>query len=157
MEPAVNPKESKQIKGIAPAAIIGIVVAIAASFGGFKYGQSKSTVSAAAGRNFSGASNFAGGRRAPGGSTGFGGAGANAITGEIIASDATSITVKLRDGGSKIIFFSSSTPVTKTAAGTKNDLKIGESILIMGAANEDGSVNAQSIQLRPTFSSSTRR
>jgi hypothetical protein len=69
--------------------------------------------------------------------------------GEIIAKDNTSVTVKLSDGGSKIIFFNQNTPITKSVGGSVADLKIGEQIIAQGTANQDGSLSSQSIQLRP--------
>ena len=51
--------------------------------------------------------------------------GGGAASGEIIGKDEESITVNLRDGGSKIIFFSNSTKITKTADGAQEDLKQG--------------------------------
>ena len=73
------------------------------------------------------------------------------VSGEVISIDDESITVKIADGGSKIVFFSTSTKIQKSADGTREDLKEGEQVLIMGSVNQDGSVSAQSIQLRPNF------
>jgi hypothetical protein len=69
--------------------------------------------------------------------------------GEIISKDDESITVKLRDGGSKIIFLTDNVSVTKSTEGSLEDLKEGEQINVSGSSNEDGSINAQSIQIRP--------
>ena len=85
------------------------------------------------------------------------------VGGEIIAKDASSITVKLRgtqsDGsaGSKIIFLSDSTQVTKSAQGSTTDLSIGTQVSVFGTTNTDGSVSAQSVQIRPEMPTETGR
>src|SRR3989338_5136266 len=147
--------------------LIAIVIATAvvvgggAFFGGMKYAESKSPrgrvsqadfqnlqnlspeerqqrlqeLGANAGAGFRGGAG--GGQRGRGGFT----------AGEIIAKDDKSVTVKLRDGGSKIIFFSDSTEISKSAEGTSSDLEVGKSITVNGVANSEGSVTAETIQL----------
>ncbi|EKD24076.1 MAG: hypothetical protein ACD_81C00114G0003 [uncultured bacterium] len=74
--------------------------------------------------------------------------GGGLVAGEIIAKDATSITVKLRDGGSKIVFLSNTTSVMKSTNGSTEDLVIGAQVTTTGTTNTDGSITAQSVQLR---------
>jgi len=77
-----------------------------------------------------------------------GGQGLGGVTiGEIISKDDVSITVKLPDGGSKIIFITDKTVVTKNTTGSITDLVVNENVIVNGSANSDGSVNAQNIQL----------
>ena len=70
-------------------------------------------------------------------------------SGEIIAKDDQSVTLKLVDGGSKIIFFSGDTKVTKSVDGAMGDVQMGANVVVSGSANQDGSITAQSIQIRP--------
>lgn len=119
--------------------IIVVLVLIAVSFyGGTKYNQSKTPARG----NFGTFTN--GGQRGGRGA----GAGGGFVSGDIISKDETSVTVKMRDGGSKIIFISDSTAVIKSVSGKISDLSVGEEITSMGTANTDGSISAQSIQIR---------
>lgn len=147
---------TQQNKAIVPAVIIGVIVAVAAFFGGMKYAESKNVAVSGSGNPAFSAPRQGGGVGA-GGARRFGAGGANVVAGDIISRDDTSITVQLRTGGSKIVFISSSTPIMKTANGSRNDLQVGQSVMVTGPANQDGSVNAQSVQLRPAFVSSTRQ
>lgn len=142
--------------------VIAIIVAGGAFYAGMKYGQSKASASFTQG-DFQNLRNLSPEERQQRiqqmGAAGIGiqdgrsgnRAGAGFATGEIISKDDKSITVKLRDGGSKIIFYSDTTEVSKFVNGTSNDLEIGKTVTVNGKANQDGSITAQSIQLRPNI------
>jgi len=72
--------------------------------------------------------------------------------GEIISKDETSITIKMQDGSTKIVLVSSSAQVMKSTTGSINDLAVGTQVTVTGPANSDGSVTAQSVQIRPADS-----
>lgn len=119
-----------------------VVVAVAVGFfGGTKYQSSKT---ASLGGQFA-QGNF---RRA-GNAQGQGGV----VAGQIVAHDSNSITVQMRDGSSKIVFLSASTKVSKSVDGSAADLAQQKEVTITGTANADGSITAQSIQIRPAMPS----
>jgi hypothetical protein len=128
-------------------AIIAILVGGGAFYSGMRYEQSK----AATGLNAQGSGRFQGMRangavgNQPGGNRAVGGN----VLGEIIKQDNKSVTLKLLDGGSKIIYYTDTTNVSKTASGTKADLIVGENVSVVGTTNSDGSVIAQTVQIRP--------
>jgi len=124
--------------------VIGIVILIGVFFGGVSYGKSKKSNRGPEDMQAFGQNDETGTRGMKTGG-GFGGL----TAGEIISKDDKSITIKLQDNGSKIIFLGTSTTVAKTVTGSISDLSVGASVSITGTANTDGSVNAQSIQIRP--------
>lgn len=131
------------MKKILPIIVALIVVGGGAFYGGMKYGQSirRNFIRQNLSRQEFGTNMF------PGVRTGRSGQGF--VAGEIIAKDETSVTVKLRDGGSRIIFYSDSTEISKFVKGASDDLEIGKNIIVNGKINADGSITAESIQLRP--------
>ena len=122
---------------------VALIVGSGAFYGGMKYDQSKVSADRQARIQQFGGGNGFGGQR---GTRGVNGGGF--VSGEILSKDDKSVTIKMRDGGSKIVFLSDSTEISKLSEGAMNDLEIGKSITVTGAANSDGSVTARTIQLR---------
>jgi hypothetical protein len=119
-----------------------IIVAAGSFFGGMKYDAGKKTANGMAQRfgQLAGAQRGAGGFRANG---------ANLVNGEVLAKDDKSVTIKLNAGGSKIVFFTGATQFMRTATDTIDNLKVGDNVMANGSSNADGSLNAESIQMRP--------
>ncbi len=125
--------------------IIGfIVVGAGAFYGGMRYERQKNSSSRQDRQmrmqQFNGASG--------GGQRGMRGSG-DIVIGEILSKDTRSITVKLRDGGSKIILLSETTKIVRSIDASLASLMAGEQVNVTGSANADGSMNAQMIQVRP--------
>lgn len=70
-------------------------------------------------------------------------------TGEIISKDANGITIKMQDGSTKIVLVGSSAQVAKQTSGTLDDLVVGQTVMVTGSTNSDGSITAQTVSLRP--------
>lgn len=134
--------ETNNTKNIAIMILAIIAVGTASFFGGMMFakksqaGRTGQLVANANGR-------FGGGAQR--GGRGFGGA----VIGEIITSDADSITVKLMDGSSKIVNLSKSTTYSKATIGSKSDLATGTKVAVFGSQNSDGSVTAQNVSINP--------
>ena len=128
-------KTNKIISGV----VILLIVAGGSFYWGMSYGKSQNN------RAFNPA-NFQGMR-----ANRTGGAVGGFISGNIISQDSTSITLQIpNNGGSKIVFYSTATQINKMASGTASDLATGTSVSVTGTTNSDGSITAQSIQIRPT-------
>ncbi|HEX6976770.1 MAG TPA: DUF5666 domain-containing protein [Patescibacteria group bacterium] len=73
------------------------------------------------------------------------------VSGEVISADDKSITVKMSDGSTKIVFLSGNTTVEKTDPAQTKDLATGTKVAVFGSTNPDGSVTAQNIQINPVI------
>ena len=144
-------KKIKELGKVQLVIITAVAVGVVAFYIGAKYGA-QSALGGPAGdaRDFQARSGGMMGGVAGGQNRMAGGVvrGGGLIGGEIISKDDTTITVKLRDGGSKIVFVSSSTQVLKSTSGSLADLVSGGQVTVTGSQNSDGSISAQSVQIR---------
>ncbi|MDD5738424.1 MAG: DUF5666 domain-containing protein [Candidatus Pacebacteria bacterium] len=146
--------------------LVALVVGVGSFYGGMTYAKSSNKF--LAGRSFNDQqfiANVGGaGQRAGGAMAGRAGGAGGFISGQVVSKDSQSITVSIArnnatgsqnttgqaGGGSKIVFFSNSTQVMKTTEGSTSDIAVGSNLTITGAPNSDGSITAQSIQIRPS-------
>ncbi len=129
--------------------IIAAVVVVLAFVGGTACGKHTATKGVnndmMANGQF-GAGRFAG---ANGGMRGPSGMNGGFVSGTVLSKDANGLTIQNQAGGSKIVLLSPNTTVAKSAQGTLNDVAVGSMVTIIGTTNSDGSVTAQSVQIRP--------
>ena len=126
--------------------IVWAIVVVLALVGGYYYGKSAGRPSFAGfgGTGSSTRGGFAG--------RGAGGAGGGFAAGQVTAKDSTSLTLQLANGNSEVVFYSSSTSVIEPQPASINDVTPGTNVMVGGTTNSDGSVTAQSIQVRTASS-----
>ena len=128
--------------------IVWIIVLVVVAAGSYYMGSKSVPAPVAQGQGQNGGRQF-------GGRTGGNGGG---VAGDVLSKDVQSLTVKMRDGSSKIVFYSGSTQIMKQASGTIADINVGTTITVGGTPNSDGSVTANTIQIRPAgFNDNFRR
>ena len=140
------------MKKIIPILVALIIIGGGVFYGGMRYGQSKSNFPRQDFQNLSPEERQQLFQGNVGGSLQRGtgrGTGANFLGGEVIVKDEQSLTIKMPDSGSSIVFFSGSTEISKTAEGSINDIEVGKQITVTGEQNSDGSYTAKTIQLSP--------
>ena len=125
-------------------AVGAVIIAALAFYGGMQYQKSQGRQAFAGG--------FAGASRQ------FGGAANSAtrgrpVVGSIVNQDASSFTVKLADGSTKIVLIDDKTIFDKTSTVPQSEVKTGENVGVFGITNTDGSITAQNVQLNPQFRS----
>jgi hypothetical protein len=131
----------KEMKKMLPMAIVAVVALVVGYFAGAHFGSGTQQPSST--RNFGNYQQTGGAAARRSGGT----AGAGFVRGNIISKTDTSITIQSPDGSSRIVLFSSSTPIMKSVAGSSTDILTGQEVTAIGTTNSDGSVTAQSIQL----------
>jgi len=77
------------------------------------------------------------------------GAAGGLLSGTVAKQDAGSLTLNTRDGSSHVVLITPATTVQKSVGGSLSDVVVGNTIIVTGSTNSDGSISASSIQLRP--------
>ncbi|MFZ3074158.1 MAG: DUF5666 domain-containing protein [Minisyncoccales bacterium] len=125
-------------KSIPITIIAAIIFGAAGFYGGMLYGTSKSSSNSAAAGN-----RPAGMQNGNASSTG------SIVYGQIISVDSSSMTVKTGDSGSKIVFFSATSKISKNIDTQTSDLAAGQTVMASGTANSDGSISAKTVEINP--------
>jgi hypothetical protein len=123
--------------------LAAVLFGAAGFYGGVTYQKAQTSAGFGAGGGGGFAGRFGGG--AGGGS--FRNS-ANIATGTVIAQDAQSITVKTSGGGSKTLFISPQTQVSKQQVLTTADIKVGDEVAAFGQA-ANGGIDARMVQIVP--------
>src|ERR1051325_6824838 len=123
------------MKKLMPIIAAVIVAGALGFFGGMSYGKSSASVASGTRQRFLSQANGGFGGRGNFQNGGF-------VSGEILNKDSQGITVKTREGSSKIVLVSNSTQIMKSVQGSVSDLSAGEQVVVMGTANSDGSLTA---------------
>ncbi len=130
--------------------IVGLIVVATLFYGGVLYGKKHpaSSQAMAVRTGQFGSQGIRGGRGLQ--------AGGGVVFGDVLSRDAQSITVKTRDGGSKLVFIATSTSFSKVVKSSVSDVYVGMRVSVSGTANTDGSVTANSIQETPATTTPVR-
>jgi len=136
------------IKTVIWAVLAAVLAGALGFFGGVTYQKSQAQSSFAGG--FSGQSGGGSNRaQRQGGANGPRGFDRGSVaTGTILAADASSITVKTADGGSKKVFISADTRMSSQQTLTAGGLKVGDQVMATGEA-ATGGITARSITVVP--------
>ena len=120
------------------------VVAMLGIFGGAQLKSSNASATVAStGGTTRNRGQFSGG---PGGAGGAGGRG-GATAGTVQSVNGNTIAVTDAQGQTKTVTLESGTTITKSTTGSASDITTGETIVVRGTANSDGSTTAQSVSI----------
>ena len=127
-----------------------IIVGVGAFYAGTAYGKGGASMRGLTNGQFT-----AGGAGGFAGRTGMRGAGDGFTAGEIVSAGNGSVSIRMQNGSStEIVLVGASTQILKSVAGSASDLTVGATVIVTGTSNSDGSLTAQSIQIRPAGISS---
>lgn len=128
-------------KTILGALIAVIIVGVGAFYAGMFYGKSRVATGGATPGQFGQGGQLMG--------RGAGRQGGGFTAGQIVSASNGAITIQMQNGSTQIVLVGTSTQILKSTAGTPSDLTSGTNVVVSGTPNSDGSLTAQSIQIRP--------
>lgn len=138
--------------GIAAIAALVLVFVVGSFYAGMVYQKNQKTGTATIAQAAPNGSGFGNGQGFPPGgqgfSRGFGGGSRGGVSGTVDSVSGNNVTVKTSDGSTKTVTISDSTTITKSQQVSASDLTAGQTVLVMGATNSDGSVTARNITIR---------
>jgi hypothetical protein len=130
---------SKDMNKLIVVAVATAVIVGGAAFGG-GYAVAKKSAPALAGRGMMARDGQAGGQQKAQR------AASNMANGEVLTVEEGSLTIKLADGGSRIVLLGKDAVVSYCAEAELSTVQPGTSLLATGEANADGSLTARFIQ-----------
>ena len=71
------------------------------------------------------------------------------VRGQVASVDNNSLTVKLPNGNSMVVVLAPSTQYGKETSATSSDVKSGDTVMVLGTQNSDGSITASNVQINP--------
>lgn len=152
----------KRIWQVVIAVVVVLAVGGGAFFGGTRYERSRILADPSVlfrqgmGRQFTGGQ-FPGGQFGPsaGGTPPAPVEGRGGTVGTIASIEGNALTVTKQDGSTVRVVTTDSTLIEKSMSVTVADLTVGERVIVSGAASEDGSITARSIQSQRAMAAPT--
>ena len=153
---------SKAVKIILGAVVVAVIAA-GSFYGGMVYGEQQATTAAAVvqmnfpegfqlpdGAVLPGGAAGGPGPRGQGGEVNGFGAQPGMIFGEIQSIDGDTLVIAVPNGQQTRVQITDTTLIEKNASVEITDLAAGETVMVSGSENSDGSVMARSVQVAPT-------
>ncbi|MFN2167600.1 MAG: DUF5666 domain-containing protein [Anaerolineae bacterium] len=138
------------------AVVVIVVIAGASFYGGMVYGQNRASTASAAGfadRQFTSPDgqdgNFPGFRGQNGDGTGGFTAQPGTAFGQIESIEGNTLTVTDRSGNQVQVQVADTTLIEKNASVSVTDLVAGDTVMVSGSENDDGTITARSVQVAP--------
>jgi len=70
------------------------------------------------------------------------------LSGTVATKDSESITINTKDGSSHVVLITTATSFLKSVSGEESDVAVDATVIVSGTTNSDGSITAQSVQIR---------